>query len=152
MLSTSSRSASILGRSTLKRAAAAACAVSGARKESTAAAAWKLSSANKHGLSKQLDSTMHDGSHDMKAFGLGFLRSLATRHEQQRMKVFLWHTYTTLEESLDRCNGPSATVWAAYEKDLRRKDALEEDLEMLEVPAGEREPSQVSGTAGHTRK
>ena len=50
-------------------------------------------------ITEQLDSTMHDGSHDMKAFGLGFLRSLATRSEQAKVHVFLCHTYAAMEVS-----------------------------------------------------
>eukprot|EP00287_Rhodomonas_sp_CCMP768_P003442 CAMPEP_0196730642 /NCGR_PEP_ID=MMETSP1091-20130531/10648_1 /TAXON_ID=302021 /ORGANISM="Rhodomonas sp., Strain CCMP768" /LENGTH=407 /DNA_ID=CAMNT_0042073687 /DNA_START=13 /DNA_END=1235 /DNA_ORIENTATION=- len=112
----------------------------GHRYESIAAAAWKKSVANKTGLSKQLDSTMHDGSHDMKAFGLGFLRSLASKQEQAVFNVFLWNVYTTMEESFDavrkRSDNDGAAMkqlWERFGEDLRRKEALREDLEMFGI-------------------
>jgi hypothetical protein len=39
------------------------------------------SAANKRGLSKTLDGTLKEGAHDMRIFGLGFLRSLATKDD-----------------------------------------------------------------------
>jgi hypothetical protein len=39
------------------------------------------SSANKRGLSKMLDGTLREGAHDMRVFGLGFLRSVASLDE-----------------------------------------------------------------------
>lgn len=87
---------------------------------------------------------MHDGSHDMKAFGLGFLRSLASVPEQRKMQVFLWHTYVSLEESLDMAKGPAADVWRMFDMDLRRRNALESDLDMLEVPQSNRAPSAAT--------
>ena len=39
------------------------------------------SAANKRGLSKMLDGTLREGAHDMKVFGLGFLRSVRSLDE-----------------------------------------------------------------------
>lgn len=83
---------------------------------------------------------MHDGSHDMKVFGLGFLRSLANKEELVHMTGFLYHTYKTMEEEFDACvaaaegkGSAMKSVWHTFGSNLRRKAALEDDLRLLQM-------------------
>lgn len=46
--------------------------------QSESAATLTRSAANKRGLSLALDGTLREGAHDMRVFGLGFLRSVAS--------------------------------------------------------------------------
>ena len=45
------------------------------------------STANKRGLSRMLDQTLKEGAHDMRVFGLGFLRSVSSFDEYGRSNV-----------------------------------------------------------------
>ena len=47
------------------------------------------SAANKRGLSKTLDGTLKEGAHDMRVFGLGFLRSVATKDDYGLLRCIL---------------------------------------------------------------
>merc|ERR1712032_1202481 len=51
-------------------------------------------------LSLALDGTLKKG-HDMKAFGLGTLASMANRERYQRFTESMYHAYSAMERELD---------------------------------------------------
>ena len=55
------------------------------------------SAANKRGLSKTLDGTLKEGAHDMRVFGLGFLRSLATKDDYGLLRCIWWRVVEYFE-------------------------------------------------------
>ena len=69
----------------------------------------KTSSANKTGLSYQLDGTMRSGAHDMKTFGAGTLRSLSSL---EALNVFFHghlQFYGAMERHLDAMGPDTAS-------------------------------------------
>ena len=97
------------------------------------------SKANKEGLSYALDGTMRRGAHDMKTFGSGTLRALATRNALFEFldghRIF----YHAMEAELDAADGPTANVWKRFQGELRRFPALEHDCAVLSKLTGKRE-------------
>ena len=89
---------------------------------------FQASSANKRGLSLALDSTLKEGSHNMAVFGLGFLRSVASREAYTHYATCHFAFYNALEWSLDQDKGPAGQVWAQF-PELRRAEKLWLDLE-----------------------
>ena len=75
-------------------------------------------------LSLQLDGTLKRG-HDMKAFGLGTMASMATLERYKKFTVSMNHVYSTMEEELDQSALP---LWNEHGSILRRSDALRQDL------------------------
>lgn len=98
----------------------------------------KQLSANKTGLSYELDSTMRDGHHDMVTFGAGFLRSVSSLEEQAHTLESLRLAYLAMETSLDGLdeNCRAAVFWKKFGKDLRKADKLEKDVETLSAQIG----------------
>lgn len=88
---------------------------------------------NKSGLSFALDSTMRDGHHDMKLFGLGFLRSISHPVEQAHTLKSLSLAYSALEESLDSIGSHTraAKFWKIFKGDLRKAQSLKLDIEIF---------------------
>ena len=103
---------------------------------SSTAAIFRNSTANKTGLSYELDGTMRSGSHDMKTFGAGSLRALVSKSTLLQFldghRVF----YEAMEEELDKSNGPSMVVWKKFEKNLRRTQSLIHDCQVLSTEVG----------------
>jgi len=89
--------------------------------------------ANKTGLSYALDGTMRAGAHDLRVFGAGTLRALATRRALyqflQGHRVF----YEALEQELDLAayGSPSANVWCKFRDVLKRAPRLRHDVVVL---------------------
>ena len=89
---------------------------------------------NKTGLSAKLDATMKEGVHDVKAFGLGFLRSCASREEYRHFTRQYYHIYAAMEKEFDATTGPFSGVWSeATSSQLRRAPSLLRDLEAVAV-------------------
>ena len=88
---------------------------------------------NKEGLSYALDSTMRDGDHDMKTFGLGFLRSVSSTAHQAHTMASLRAPYSVLEDAFDRAqpNSRAAIFWKHFGNDVRKAALLEHDLKSL---------------------
>ncbi|EKX38939.1 hypothetical protein GUITHDRAFT_76813 [Guillardia theta CCMP2712] len=88
------------------------------------------SSANKRGLSRKLDLLLREGVHDMKVFGLGFLRSIASKDEYVHFTSCSFHFYREMERELDRKAEEGAVVGRLWRKfpELRRAERLREDL------------------------
>lgn len=103
--------------------------------ESSSSKIFKQSKANKEGLSFALDATLRDGSHDMRVFGLGFLRSLASPAAYGHFSSSMYFGYKAMEDEFDNIvksddqTNPSAmaVVWKAF-PELRRTPGLEKDL------------------------
>ena len=99
--------------------------------ESESANILKTGNANKipGSLSLALDGTLRDG-HNMTAFGLGTLASMATRERYARFTESMYHVYATMEQELDQINNTPATmlVWKKHGDVLRRSEALYDDL------------------------
>lgn len=97
------------------------------------ASTFKDLKSNKHGLSYDLDSTMRDGHHDMKTFGLGFLRSVSSTTEQVHTMASLRAPYSVLEDELDRADEKSrvSKFWKGFAKDVRKAKLLAADIESL---------------------
>eukprot|EP00960_Hanusia_phi_P077306 768675-Hanusia_phi.AAC.1 len=88
------------------------------------------SSANKRGLSRKLDLLLREGVHDMKVFGLGFLKSVASKDDYIHFTSSSFHFYREMEQQLDRKAEEGAIVgrlWSGF-PELRRAQRLEEDL------------------------
>ena len=87
---------------------------------------------NKTGLSAMLDATMKEGVHDVRAFGLGFLRSCASREEYEHFTRQYYHIYSAMEEEFDATPGPFRGLWSeATSSQLRRAPSLLQDLEVV---------------------
>jgi len=101
-------------------------------------------------LSQRLDTTLKD-SHDMKAFGMGTLASMATKERYVRFTTSLYGVYSTMENELDKCcghssnpnpagaeqnsikyhNSPVAFFWKRHSEILRRAGLLRGDISAL---------------------
>ena len=88
---------------------------------------------NKTGLSYQLDGTMRDGDHDMKVFGIGFLRSVSSTTHQAHTMASLRAPYSVLEEALDSLdeNTRASIFWKKFGNDVRKAKLLANDVEAL---------------------
>jgi heme oxygenase (biliverdin-producing, ferredoxin) len=97
------------------------------------ASKFKDLKANKTGLSYDLDATMRDGHHDMKTFGLGFLRSVSTTTEQTHTFASLRAPYSVLEDAFDRIDERSraSKFWKPFANDVRKANLLAIDLKSL---------------------
>ena len=97
------------------------------------ASKFKDLKSNKEGLSYALDSTMRDGDHDMKTFGLGFLRSVSSTEHQAHTMASLRAAYSVLEDALDRAepNSRAAIFWKQFGDDVRKAARLENDVKSL---------------------
>ena len=97
--------------------------------ETESANILKTASANKHGLSKALDATLKQG-HDMTAFGLGTVASMASVDRYARFTTSMRAVYDAMETQFDAAPTGSATalVWSRHGDVLRRASKLEEDL------------------------
>ena len=85
-------------------------------------------------LSHALDSTMREGAHDMRVFGLGTAASMASVDRYARFTAAMHAVYSTMEEELDACvdasgSGASAYVWSRHGRTLRRAERLRADLD-----------------------
>eukprot|EP00854_Cymbomonas_tetramitiformis_P000352 gene352-657_t len=69
--------------------------------ESSSAKIFKESRANKVGLSYALDGSLRSGEHDMKVFGLGFLRTVSTRQEFANITASMYFFYKAMEVEFD---------------------------------------------------
>ena len=97
--------------------------------ESESANILRMGSANKHGLSAMLDTTLRE-SHDMRIFGLGTAASLASRERYGRFTCSMHAVYLTMERSLDECRSPAVRhLWDEHGDSLRRAGALKADLD-----------------------
>ena len=94
---------------------------------------------NKHGLSYELDATMREGHHDMKLFGLGFLRSVSSQQHQAHTLASLLAPYAVMEAALDRVvdsktnhsNTKLKKFWSLISKDVQKTAALKHDVAFL---------------------
>lgn len=113
---------------------------------------FRLSKANKIGLSNMLDGTMRNGSHDMKIFGTGTLRALATRNAL--LEFFQAHLffYKTMEEELDKSTGRTAILWNKFSKDLRRASLLQDDVNELSNLVGSSTTSLTPATLSYVTR
>eukprot|EP00239_Pterosperma_sp_CCMP1384_P011294 CAMPEP_0197863398 /NCGR_PEP_ID=MMETSP1438-20131217/40820_1 /TAXON_ID=1461541 /ORGANISM="Pterosperma sp., Strain CCMP1384" /LENGTH=265 /DNA_ID=CAMNT_0043481275 /DNA_START=259 /DNA_END=1056 /DNA_ORIENTATION=- len=121
--------------------------------ESTSAKIYKESKANKVGLSYDLDGTLRSGAHDMKVFGLGFLRSISSEGHHRSTLTAMWHFYNAMEIHFDHISAPQAgpsppsspmaQIWAQF-PELRRAPALKADLADLGVDVAALEPSSAT--------
>jgi heme oxygenase len=86
---------------------------------------YKTLKANKirGSLSHILDGTMRDGSHNMKLFGLGFLRSVSSKEQQAHTMASMGLAYKALEDSLQSCNPESRAgkFWMKFSHDFDHK-------------------------------
>lgn len=78
-------------------------------------------------LSLALDQTLKT-SHDMRAFGLGTLASMASVERYQSFTLSLFHVYSALEDELDKTRTPALELWMKHRDILRRSEALYLDL------------------------
>mmetsp|Transcript_35366 Transcript_35366/g.82686 ORF Transcript_35366/g.82686 Transcript_35366/m.82686 type:complete len:266 (+) Transcript_35366:87-884(+) len=89
----------------------------------------------------QLDATLKD-SHNMRVFGVGTLASMASRARYARFTASMLHVYSAMEAELDLCSPSKAAavhqLWEKHEATLRRRKALEADLQDVaaELPDG----------------
>lgn len=116
---------------------------------------------NKHGLSYELDITMREGHHDMKTFGLGFLRSVSSKEHQIHTLASLHTPYAAMELSLDEAVQKNTNIklgrfWSMVNKDLEKSNALKEDVQMLggsnnelHLPAADRYVSAIHRAAAN---
>lgn len=103
--------------------------------------------ANKRGLSLKLDGTLREGAHDMRVFGLGFLRSLSSRKEYEHFTVSFYHIYAAMEDAfIKNGDGPAGRVWSQF-PDLARTEPLLEDLR--NVGLGNDPPPPSPATAAY---
>ena len=103
---------------------------------------------NKHGLSYELDATMREGHHDMKTFGLGFLRSISSIEHQAHTLASLHAPYAAMEGCLyqavrEKKNTKLERFWSKIGQDVEKSDSLKEDVDMLggnklPIPSGDR--------------
>jgi heme oxygenase len=101
--------------------------------ETESANILKTSKANKipGSLSLALDGTLKQ-SHDMRAFGLGTLATMATLDRYKRFTSSMHHVYSTMENELDQTTESSEALvelWKRHGGVLRRSDALYHDLQ-----------------------
>jgi heme oxygenase len=145
-------------RGVLRRCGAAQHEACNTSRTCSTGAIFRDSAANKQGLSHALDGTMRGGAHDMKVFGAGTLRALATRDALAAFLHAHWHVYRAMEEHLDASRSASAqgvlaarhvtasrlthaatpllrtaadAVWASLSPELRRAPALAADVRTL---------------------
>jgi len=95
--------------------------------QSDSAATLARSAANKRGLSLALDGTLREGAHDMRVFGLGFLRSVASREEYTHFATGMYHYYGAMEARLDADQHLAGDLWRRF-PELRRAPKLAHDL------------------------
>lgn len=97
--------------------------------ESESANILRTTRANKlpNSLSLALDGTLREG-HDMKAFGLGTVASMASVPRYARFTASMLEVYATMEGKLDAAASPSSSVWREHGPVLRRARRLEADL------------------------
>lgn len=117
--------------------------------ESSSAKIFKESRANKVGLSHALDGSLRSGEHDMKVFGLGFLRTVSTRQEFAKITASMYFFYKAMETEFDALVASEAStcsqgnsksfvlggasvsrVWRTF-PELRRAPRLQQDYEGL---------------------
>jgi heme oxygenase len=98
--------------------------------ESESSNIMKTSKGNKipGSLSLALDQTLKQG-HDMRAFGLGTLASMATLERYKRFTSSMHHVYSTMEDELDKTETEALELWKRHGEVLRRSDALYHDLQ-----------------------
>ena len=106
--------------------------------ETESANILKTAAANKVGLSKALDATLRQG-HDMRAFGLGTVASMASVARYANFTASMRAVYGTMEARLDAAppGSANALVWRRHGDVLRRFDRLDADLRDVaaEAPA-----------------
>jgi len=97
--------------------------------ETESANILKTVKSNKVGLSMALDATLRKG-HDMKAFGLGTIASMASVERYARFTNAMRAVYETMEKRLDDAapGTPGELVWRRHGAVLRRAPRLEADL------------------------
>lgn len=121
------------------------------RQRSESAKIFQGLKANKTGLSKKLDTVLRN-SHDMRIFGVGFVRSCANRLEYTHFMEAHYHLYSALEESCAaQCSETSAMgrVWKACPELHGAPQKLEADLGEVGVDARGTSPS--AATAAYCR-
>ena len=76
---------------------------------------------------------MRDGDHDMKVFGIGFLRSVSSTTHQAHTMASLRAPYSVLEEALDSLdeNTRASIFWKKFGNDVRKAKLLANDVEAL---------------------
>ena len=80
---------------------------------------------------------MRSGAHDLRTFGTGTLRALASRRALLEFLEGHRIFYSEMEQCLESAKGPSATVWHKFRVLVRRTEALEHDVELLKSLIGE---------------
>ena len=106
--------------------------------------------ANKHGLSKLLDSTLRT-SHDMRVFGLGTAASMSSRERYLRFTASMHAIYSTMERHLDASpSNANAAVWKPFGNSLRRASLLYGDLdEAIALLPVDTPPANTPATAAY---
>ena len=86
----------------------------------------------RRGLSKMLDGTLREGAHDMRVFGLGFLRSVATYDDYVHFTTGMYHYYGAMEERFARADRDSVPgkLWKQF-PELPRQEKIKRDLQMV---------------------
>lgn len=120
-------------------------------------ASFKDIKSNKSGLSWELDRTMRDGHHDMKTFGLGFLRSVSSVEQQAHTMASLQPAYAVLEHALDKSveskeETRASKFWKKFSRDVRRATSLANDVvalggNNLPIPAAARYVAAIQDAA-----
>lgn len=97
--------------------------------ETESANILKTAGANKIGLSKALDATLKQG-HDMTAFGLGTMASMASVGRYARFTASMHGLYAAMETQFDGAlaGSPTDLVWSRHGDVLRRAVRLAADL------------------------
>jgi heme oxygenase (biliverdin-producing, ferredoxin) len=128
--------------------------------ESESRSIHKATKANKipGSLSLQLDGVLKK-EHDMKAFGLGTLASMASRSRYARFTQSMYHVYSAMEEELDQLSSSQDSVlhelWQKHASTLRRAPSLAKDLQDVLTPeewtAVQSQPPTMGPTADYVR-
>jgi heme oxygenase len=117
--------------------------------KSESAATLAESSANKRGLSLALDGTLREGAHDMRVFGLGFLRSVASTQDYAHFTTGMYHYYHAMEACLDTNPHKAGQLWRQF-PELRRADKLRLDLKEIGIVSNHDDvPSASPATAAY---
>jgi len=79
-----------------------------------------------------LDGTLREGAHDMRVFGLGFLRSVATKDDYVHFTTGMYHYYGAMEERFGKSDRSSLAgkVWQQF-PELPRQDKIQHDLKIV---------------------
>eukprot|EP00929_Paragymnodinium_shiwhaense_P014560 TRINITY_DN122475_c0_g1_i1.p1 TRINITY_DN122475_c0_g1~~TRINITY_DN122475_c0_g1_i1.p1 ORF type:complete len:277 (+),score=67.00 TRINITY_DN122475_c0_g1_i1:86-916(+) len=102
--------------------------------------------ANKTGLSKKLDTVLRN-NHDMKIFGVGFVRSCANHAEYRHFMESHYHFYVALEDVFAKQCGDTSSmgrIWKSCRELHGAPEKLKADLAEVGVDAAQTTPSPAT--------